>query len=190
VFVVTIWLLYALLVLTLVAVGSIIASYLRLGAVPMPSSRAVRRAVVDEVARHPGCRAIVDLGSGWGGLTKALARAYPDRQVAGYEASLVPYLVSRALARRAGNLRVRRVDFRSLRPATETLYVCYLSPETMNAVQVFFERARAPCVLISVFFAIRGREPDRVVAAGDLHGTQLFVYEAPERRERLVVGPG
>ncbi len=58
-------------------------------------------------------RRIYELGSGWGGLSRHIAREHPDISVTGIERSLIPYLFSRLMlaVRRLPNLRFRFQDF-------------------------------------------------------------------------------
>lgn len=173
--------LLAVLAATVGAAASVLFTARRVGSVPMPSSRSVHRAVVAEVARYPHAR-VVDLGSGWGGLALAVARACPERTVVGIEASRLPLLVSRLRAaarqRASGTVTFRRGDFRTEAPRGDTIYLCYLAPESMRAVADLLARAPRPgSVLISVHFGLRGHEPVRIIRAADLHRTEILVYE-------------
>lgn len=174
-------LLFAALLIVTVATVSVIAAVFRLGAPPMPSPPPLREAMVRELARYPSIRRVVDLGSGWGGLAAIAARAYPNREVMGIEASWAPFLFSRLrYAGAAGpvNLTFQRGDVRSLTPTPETAYLCYLSTETMEALGERFQANRPEnCVLISAHFAVRPWQPDRRLVAKDAHRTEVFVYE-------------
>ena len=44
-----------------------------------------------------GNGAIIDLGSGWGNFVIPIAKRTPERQVIGYELSLLPWLISTVL---------------------------------------------------------------------------------------------
>lgn len=175
------WILYALLATTLVAVGSVFVAIRRYRAVPMPSPEAVRRAVVRELAGYPEFRRVVDLGSGWGGMAVHIARACPQREVEGVEASPVPHLFARGLQLIRGgpeNLSFSRRDLRSLTLQPDTIYVCYLSPGVMRDIRAQFESQAPPgTIVISALFGIRGWQPVRSATAGDLHRTAIFVYE-------------
>lgn len=178
---VAIWFLYGLLAVTIGAVGSIFITAHRVGAVPMPSSPQIHRAVVEEIARVPGARRVVEVGSGWGGLAVRIARSQPGMRVVGVEASAVPWLVSRvrrAIPGAPENLEFRRADFRSTRIEAHTVYVCYLSPSAMRSVRdVFEDGAREGVVVISALFAVREWQSIRTRTARDVHTTRIFVYE-------------
>jgi hypothetical protein len=137
--------------------------------------------MIRELRRYRTVRRVVDLGSGWGGLAVMAARAYPDREVVGIEASWIPYLFSRlrcATAAAPANLSVRRTDVRWITLEPDTAYLCYLSTETMESLRARFEAHRPRnCVVISAHFAIRTWKPERTVVARDAFRTEVFVYE-------------
>ncbi|MFO7864624.1 MAG: methyltransferase [Salinivirgaceae bacterium] len=90
---------------TFVAASFIIIQTGRTGAAPVPSNRAMRSAMSkllgEELDRaeadrtSAGAIRIVDLGSGWGGLTRMLAKAHPTAAFTGVELSIVPLICSR-----------------------------------------------------------------------------------------------
>lgn len=176
-----IWLLYGLLAVTIVAVGSIFLTVSRVDAVPMPSPRPIHRAVIDEIDRLPGIRRVVELGSGWGGLALRIARAHPEKLVVGVEASTVPWLVSRGRRAVPGapqNVVFQRADFRSMAIEPHTAYVCYLAPPAMRSVRELVEHgAREGVVVVSALFAVREWRPVRTTTARDVHATRVYVYE-------------
>ncbi len=176
-----IWLLYGLLAVTVAAVGSIFFTASRVEAVPMPSLPRVRAAVVDEVARLPGIRRVVEVGSGWGGLALRIARSHPEKRVIGIEASAVPLLVSRARRAVRGapeNVEFRHADFRSMEIEPRTAYVCYLAPPAMRSVRELVENGtREGVVVVSALFAVPGWEPVNTRTACDVHATTIYVYE-------------
>lgn len=72
---------------------------------------------------------VVEMGSGWGGLAIAVARARPDCRVVGVEFSLLPYLVSRLrlmLSPELKNLTFVRKDFFTLDFSKTDAVLCYL----------------------------------------------------------------
>lgn len=150
----------------------------------MPSSRKVRRAVLEALCDLPPGTRVVDLGAGWGGLIRRIARERPDLIVEAYERSPVPYLVARircALPRRRrgrSRPRVRFGDFRKLGPRDGACYITYLSPEGMKWVRELFERyLPRDVVLVSAVFAVRGWTPARSIPVPDMHRSRVYVYE-------------
>ncbi len=109
------------------------------GISPMPSSAKARLAVMQLVAaagKGSGAGAIVDLGSGWGGLVIRLAQTYPDRKIVGYELSPIPWFVSLCIAKclRLNNLSLYRRDFFKTDLSAASVMVCYLYPEGLLAL--------------------------------------------------------
>ena len=92
---------------TLLVAALIFVQTWRLGAPPMPSNGKMRHAVLHLVAmelvhaNRPGAR-VLDLGSGWGGLTRRLAAEHPDIPVIGVERSVIPLLWSVFMQRLLG----------------------------------------------------------------------------------------
>ena len=174
-------LLYLFLALVTIAALSLFVWVFRLRVPPMPSSSKMRDALVAEVARHPHRRRVVDLGAGWGGLAAAIARAHPDREVLGFEISLIPFLVSLLRLTFAGgpkNLRFQRVDFRRFSPEDQTLYLAYLSPIAMEQLRRRFEERRPEnSALVSPLFGVRRWTAARRNVVNDLHRTAVYVYD-------------
>jgi len=77
--------------LALAAVASVLGWYLLTGTPPLPSSPAVKRAMLAALpVKLEGT--VYDLGSGWGGMAFALARRYPGCRVTGFEVSPLPWI--------------------------------------------------------------------------------------------------
>lgn len=189
--------LFSVAALIAVAAAWVIISTLRLGIPPMPSSRKVRRAVIEALCDLPAGTRVVDLGAGWGGLMARIASERPDLAVEGYERSPVPYLVARIrcavirLRRRRGGhwRRIRRAppgprpqvhfgDFRKVGPRDGACYITYLSPEGMRWIRELFERhLPRDVLLVSAVFAVRGWTPARSIAVPDMHRSRVYVYE-------------
>ena len=75
---------------------SIVLTSMKTGISPSPSSGKAVRAMLAAI-EDSGTGPIVDLGSGWGTLVIALAGKYPNRQVVGYELSLVLKLLEKLI---------------------------------------------------------------------------------------------
>lgn len=159
---------------------SILVSTLRTGSPPMPSGPALRRKVVAMIAAADIPDGVIyDLGSGWGGLARAVARAHPGRDVVGLEGSFVPCCVSRIGRAIFGpsTLRFRRADFTRADLSDAAVAVCYLSGDTLRRVAPDLERRLPPgCVIVSAMFAWPGRDPAAVERAGDLFRSPVYLY--------------
>lgn len=166
----------------------VIISTLQLGIPPMPSSQKVRRAVLEALSDLPAGTRVVDLGAGWGGLVRRIARERPDLAVEAYERSPVPYLVARVRCawprlpggerRRRPRARVHFGDFREVGPEDGACYITYLSPEGMKWIRELFESDLPRDVrLVSAVFAVRGWTSARSLAVPDMHRSRVYVYE-------------
>jgi hypothetical protein len=123
------------------------------------------RAVWDRVAELlPSDRpaAVIDIGSGLGGLVLELARRRPDCALTGIELAPLPWLVSRLRARIAGSrAHFIRGDYEDLDFGRYDIVFAYLSPAAMAALWRKAEAEMKPgSVLLSYEFIIADREPD------------------------------
>jgi trans-aconitate methyltransferase len=174
------------LALGLGAIALMFAFTLIAGAPPVPTLAVVRRAMLRLLPRRlpapaEGRAAVIyDLGSGWGGLAAALARAYPDHQVIGIERSPLPWAFSRlrlALRPRA-NLTFRRGDFMTDPLADAGLVVCYLAGGLMPPLARKLAAELAPGALVlSQTFAMPDWRAADSVHADDFDKTPVYLYE-------------
>ena len=151
------------------------------GISPVPTTPSVKAEML-AAAPNPVHGAILDLGSGWGGLAFAFARKYPHSQVIGYELSPIPWCFCRIRQwfRPQSNLMFRRIDYRKVPFDQASLIVCYLFGRGMRELRPKFEHElQAGCWVISNTFAVPGWVPDRIRVAKDQYATQVFVYELP-----------
>ena len=153
--------------------------------VPPLSSNSVEAADVVALLEHAGLseHAIVyELGSGWGSLVIALARAFPEAQIRGIEVSPLPYWISRVRTRSMPNVRLQRGNFYDCDLRNAHAVTCYLMIKPMPKLASFLDRTLTkgtPVVSISFWFR------DRLVAAsressGPLGATALYYWSAPE----------
>jgi trans-aconitate methyltransferase len=167
--------------LTLAVALSITWGTFRTGISPMPSSRRARKAMLMRLP-HDLNGPVYDLGSGWGGLAIALARAHPRATVIGYEISRVPLLTARLFARLRGvpNVRFEREDFFDVSLADAVGVVTYLFPDGMAKLCMKLEDELAVGTpVISNTFRVPGWTPEKMVTMRDLHRTRIYRYRAP-----------
>jgi hypothetical protein len=166
----------ALLVIVVVLVNEFYQA--RLGVPCMPTMPRVRRKML-EFASPPG-DSIVELGSGWGGMAIAAARAFPGTRVTGLERSVFPYLFSRLrrlLAPGLKNLSFRRENFFSYPLCNASTVLCYLTNPLMAKLKdkLMHELPPGAKVVSSTFF-IPGWEPERTEEVKGPWTTRIFVY--------------
>lgn len=170
---------YFAVFLTLLVGASLLISTALTG-VPTLSSR---RSEVNDIiallahAKLPKHALIVDLGSGWGALVIALARAFPEATVQGVEISLFPYLVSRLRTHHLPNVSLRWGNFFHRDPGNADAIVCYLMPGVMAKLGDFLDEALKPgTVIVTNTFLFRERRA-RAVRRRGLRGTvALYIW--------------
>lgn len=119
---------------------------------------------------------VYELGSGWGSLVIALARAFPDAHIRGIELSPLPYWVARIRTRNLSNVLLRRGDFYDFDLTDAQAVTCYLMIKPMPKLAAFLDRMLAPgTAVVALSFWFRDRE---VIAsresAGLLGATALY----------------
>ncbi len=170
------------LVAVLGAILSVFVPTLWTRASPLPTSGAVRAtllAMLPETVDGP----VYDLGSGWGGLARALARCYPRSPVIGFEVSPLPWAWSRLrqTLRESANLRFRFGDFHNADLTGAALVVCYLPGPAMEKLRPKLEAELKPGALVaSNTFHLRGWTPVEVRTAPDAHASQVYLYRVGE----------
>lgn len=158
---------------------SLIYSSVTLGISPMPSSNKAYNtmmALVDET----GTGSIVDLGSGWGNFVIRIAKRNPQRQVVGYELSLLPWLTSTLLKKVLGlkNLTLHRENFYNVNLTGASVLVCYLYPDAMDRIKtkLLLEKPNVN-FLISNNFALPLWPSVKVIPLNDFYKSPIYLYK-------------
>lgn len=145
----------------------------------------VRAALLAMLPRPGAPLRFVDLGSGFGGVVLALARARPDGGFVGVELAPLPAWIGqlrRALGGPA-NARLLRASLWDQPLADADIVYVFLSPVPMPAL---WEKARcemrAGSLLVSNTFVVPGVPPDRVVEVDDARGSRLLVWQMGPQR--------
>jgi SAM-dependent methyltransferase len=141
-----------------------------------PSGRRVWDAVAQLLPAQGRAR-VVDIGSGLGGFTLAMARLRPGIEATGIELAPLPWFLSRLRARLAGSrARFLRGDYNSLDFGDYELVFAYLSPAAMGALWRKAAREMRPgTLLVSYEFVIDDRLPDRTVYPTN-GGPALYIW--------------
>jgi hypothetical protein len=153
---------------TLVALLIVVALCLSLlmfqlitGVPPMSSSAAEADDVVALLrqASLPEQAIVYELGSGWGSLVIALARAFPDAQIRGIEMSPLPYWVARFRTRRISNVSLQRANFYTCDLHDAHAVTCYLMIKPMPKLAALLDRMLKPGTpVVPLTFWFRERE--------------------------------
>ncbi|MEZ4272288.1 MAG: class I SAM-dependent methyltransferase [Myxococcota bacterium] len=132
----------------------------RTGMPPYPSTRGERHAVVEllrEVSIAPGV--IYELGCGFGGMARTLARAFPGHRIEAVEISPAVAFCAKVFGLGLSNLHIRRGDFMDVQLAEAAAVVCYLLRSTNQRLAMKLDGelvARTP--VISVVFGFPERQ--------------------------------
>lgn len=172
----------AILILALAAVASVFVPTLITGASPLPTSRPVREAMLGLLPDHM-VGPIYELGSGWGGLARALARRYPGAPVRGFEVSLLPWAWSRLRHLLGGppNLTFALANFHGADLSDAALVVCYLPGPAMEKLRPKLEAELPHGVLVlSNTFALLGWRAVEEKTVPDIHRSRVYLYRKGE----------
>lgn len=163
----------------------------RWGIVPMPTWGRVRRACVDLMQRRHIRGEIVDLGSGFGGMTLAIAGALPDASVRGIEGSAIAYALGRVAGavsaigngtvrrRPRGTVRWQRADFMGCDLSGADAVFCYLYPGAMQQLAAKLRHELRPGAwVVSHTFALPGWDPVEILRVNDMYRTPIYLYRA------------
>jgi hypothetical protein len=168
-----------LLIVLLSMVVLIVVYAIRTGVPPQSSGRAEREALLHLLPdRIEG--PIIDLGSGWGALTEALADRYPDNPVIGFELSPIPYWVARLRLRMRprANVTYHRADFLRQDLSAAGAVACFLMIGAMRPLAVKLGELRPGTVVVSNAFALPDWTPDEVITLSTTGGTMYYRYIA------------
>ncbi|MCB1119483.1 MAG: class I SAM-dependent methyltransferase [Chlamydiia bacterium] len=148
-----------------------VAYTLYTGISPMPTYGKAKRIVV-QLARKHAEGPIIDCGSGFGTLVKALAKKTPH-PVIGYELSPIPYLISRLFTWHQPNVTLHRQNFLTAPLDDASVIVCYLYPGGMATL---LPKLPSNTWVISHAFALPNTTPQDVITVDDAWGTKIYLY--------------
>lgn len=151
--------------------------------VPPLSSSALEAADVVALLKQAGLAdgaVVYDLGSGWGSLVIALARAFPTAQIRGIEISPLPYWTARLRVRHMPNIQLRRGSFYDCDLSDAQAVTCYLMIKPMPMVARLLDRCLKPGTpVVSLAFWFRDRKiAASLKNAGVLGAVALYYWPA------------
>lgn len=143
--------------------------------VPLYLSNSVTHRALRELVAERNIKTAFDLGSGLGGVVRALASVGVDAK--GVEFSPVLAVLSNAMCRLTRRGRVVRGDMWQQDLSQVDLVYVFLSPVPMPTIwQKAQAEMKSGAVLVSNSFAVPDVEPDDVWELADGRETQLFIY--------------
>ncbi|MGF6243723.1 tRNA A58 N-methylase Trm61 [Paraburkholderia sp. GAS38] len=150
----------ALLIVALLCL-SLLVFQLITGVPPMPSKASEAADVVAllKQANLPQQAIVYELGSGWGSLVIALAKAFPEARIRGIEMSPLPYWVARFRTRKLANVALQRANFYACNLQDAHAVTCYLMIKPMPKLAALLDRMLKPGTpVVSLTFWFRERE--------------------------------
>jgi hypothetical protein len=170
------WFLLTLIILLLFYRGALS------GRIPLYlSNRATIEALLAIADQHQA-KSIVDLGAGFGGMVRGLARNHPETNVIGIENAPLTWLIGFIANRTTSRRRSGAIDWRfgSLWQADLgkfDLVYAFLSPEPMPALWEKAKNEMPPgSLLVSNSFPVPDVTPSEIVELTDQRATVLYCY--------------
>lgn len=158
---------------------------------PIPTSPKTRRRMIGAIKTHRPTDAtrglIVDPGCGFGGLTLALARAFPEASVVGVDLQPFPILIARCRARLLGlhNATFRRGDLFEEDYSAAQVVACYLYGDVMERLYSKWDRElQAGCVIVTNLHPIPNWQPVQEIPVKDwlFVSRAIYAYRIPESK--------
>lgn len=144
---------------------------------PCGSSEAADVVELLKQASLPDQAVIYELGSGWGSMVIALARAFPKARIRGIEMSPLPYWVARLRTRRLGNVSLQLGDFRRCDLKDAQAVTCYLMISPMPKLAALLDRQLCPGTpVVALTFWFRERQVAATRNGRGLRGAAALYY--------------
>ena len=148
--------------------------------VPPASSNATEAADVVALLKTAGLgkgAVIYELGSGWGSLVMALARAFPDAEIRGIEISPLPFCVAWLRTRSQANVKLVRRSFYDCDLSDAHAVTCYLMTRPMPKLAAVLDRQLTPgTAVVSLSFWFRERTVAASLKSAGLLGAAALYY--------------
>lgn len=154
-----------------------------LATLPRMRRKMITRLKQDAVSHAGQLYTIIDLGSGNGQLSRAIARAIPTAQVIGIEISYLPWLRATLTQKLFGpaNLTYQRRDFWNYDCSKINAVVLYLVGKKMARIGAKLHRELKPgALIISNRYALRdGWQPQETITFRTFFKNTLYIYRQP-----------
>jgi hypothetical protein len=159
--------------------GLLISAFGRI-APPVHSGHRLRKAIADYIANeYPDAKTVMDIGSGWGTMVRAVAKRFPNAAVTGVEIMPVPYLYSIIRCAFVKNTKIFFGNvFKYLKKTDKkfNIGITYLLTTEMKDVEKFLMRFD---VLLVLDFCLPDVKPtEKIKLHKDILGQhRLYVYK-------------
>lgn len=143
--------------------------------VPLYLTNRRTAAALDRLMRQRGAQRMIDLGSGLGGVVRALDGE--GRVARGVETAPIVWLISMVLSKLTGRGTILLQDIWSTPLKDEDVVYAFLSPEPMPALyRKAIAEMKAGSLLVSNSFAVPGVDADEIWELDDRRHTRLYLY--------------
>lgn len=171
------YVLFFVLLFTLIAVSLYYDHKLKIP--PAPTLPWVRRRIISALKTHltKDNPTIIELGSGWGGLSFSIARNFPKAQVLGYELSPFPFWFSKWREIFGTRVHFTRGDIFDQDLSGADAVVYYLSPVVAERLAAKFKAELKPgTVIVSNAFALPGFDQADILETNIGVKIRVYVY--------------
>ena len=150
---------------------------------PLPSQRKMRTAVICEIAKHySDAGSAIDIGSGYGGMARTVARKFPKMRVLGVELMPMEFFCSKLFCLLFGPKNCSFafgdvIKFIESRPEKEfDIAVCYSGTALMKSISPMANKFK---VVLSLDFPLPDHTPVRTIKLhkDGLGQHYLYIYE-------------
>lgn len=146
------------------------------GRVPLYLTNRLTTEALQSLMQQRGAKRFVDLGSGLGGVVRALDGE--GRRASGVESAPMVWLVSFVLSKIERRGQILRQDIWSTDISDDDIVYAFLSPEPMPRLYEKARREMKPgSLLVSNSFAAPGVEATEIWELADRRKTRLYLYE-------------
>lgn len=143
--------------------------------VPLYLTNALTSKALREIAQKTEARTFLDLGSGTGGVVRALST--PTLKSFGVESAPALWVVSSLYSRLSGRGRILRKNIWKTELSDFDMVYAFLSPAVMEELWVKVKKEMRPgSLFISNSFMVPGIGPSEVIELQDARRTKLFLY--------------
>ena len=153
----------------------------------VPTLPKMRKAMIKhlkaELQNSPATQppAIIEMGSGWGGLALAAAKACPDAQIIGYEIVTLPLVIAkiRAYISRRKNLSFHKADIFTTDIRHADIILTYLTPPLMARLQskLTNDPLKKNATLISSTFPLPDLHPREIQPVYKTFARNIYIFD-------------
>lgn len=173
------YVLFFLVVFALIAVSLYYDHKLKIP--PAPTLPWVRSRILQALKNHlhKDSPHIIELGSGWGGLSFSIKRHFPKARVRGFELSPFPYWFSKLREICSPKVHFTRGDIFDQDLSGADAVVYYLSPVVAERLSAKFKAELKPgTIIVSNAFVLPGFDPVETLETNIGVKIKIYVYRA------------